>query len=211
MDKLIAIFQANPTLWGSVMSAVVFPAGKAIAWLQGRGEHSHKVKAAKLQWLYESLKAPSPISSDALYRELVFSLAFGFAYTNDEIKFALRQRNPSQTLRDIRYARPHAQLTANHAGYEQKPSNNRIAASVSLKARERIVDVFSVVCIVGIIVSAGLILVEPVGATMLLIEMCFGLWMALDGVRSLAAAQRLISCARPQPAELSIVEHASAS
>jgi hypothetical protein len=177
----------NVTTIVGALPVVIGGIAKAPGWFSDFNEKAHKAKSAKMTWLHDALKESKHIHSPGLFREIVAQLAYGYAYSSDEVEFATARRNPTGILRDIRYGKAFAVMSQDRKGFRPK-KEPLLLRWVSLSRRQAITDWLLVVFIIGLISCLILSWFAPIGGLMLSVEFAFGVW-------SMATASRATSCA----------------
>lgn len=169
------------------LPVVIGGLAKVPGWLNDFNEKAHKAKSAKMMWLHDALKDSKHIQSPGLFREIVAQLAYGYAYSSDEVEFATARRNPTGVLHDIRYGKAFAVMSQDRKGFKPK-KEPLLLRWMNLSRRQIITDWLLVVFIIGLIFCLILSWFAPVGGLMLVVQFAFGVW-------SMATASRATSCA----------------
>lgn len=188
--EISTIFNGAGVNFATVVGALPVVIGgiaKVPGWLSDFNEKAHKAKSAKMTWLHDALKESTHIHSPALFREIVAQLAYGYAYSSDEVEFATARRNPTGILRDIRYGKAFAVMSQDRNGFRPK-KEPLLLRWMSLSRRQTITDWLLVVFIIALISCLILSWFAPIGGLMLSVEFAFGVW-------SMATAARATSCA----------------
>jgi len=156
-----------------------------VYWVQG---HTLKLKTTRLRWLHQSLRDGKHVKCPALLNELVFQLAYGYRFDEDQIEFATARLNPSQILNDIRHAGSHVEFNAKKDGYVEAGSGKRLW---NLERRSFVVGCVAFAIWLLFIAGVVSLLFYPLGAVMLIVEAIVSFWLVVDMKRGLSSAQRL--------------------
>ncbi|MRW83209.1 hypothetical protein GJ698_03775 [Pseudoduganella sp. FT26W] len=189
LDKLYLQMQANPAAVTATLLLVVMLLGvtKYMTLHYNLRDKATSLNAKRFKAFLALLRQGKYTEVHPLELEIAFHQAYGFKLSSDEIDFALKRKNTTRLLFDIRYGK--AFLHLNDTKSQFMPIHQH---RLSLKTREKIVGGLNYALIVPGIFWAGLYcFVNRAGGIPILIELVIGFWIFLVLMRQLNCAHRL--------------------